>query len=250
MTTAPARTTSPSTAPPGEASPATPDALVHAVDPAAEARVDHERLGVGLRFTLLPAADDVVPVVLGSLAAGTLAVPAVRVETDDVSTLVRGAEADLARYLVAVLAHATRATPGGHVVAVVHLSRGCPGEVGDDGGAACGVPGGLPAIAPVRLPGSGVRAAAHWALYPLGTADVMAPIGRAIASAGSAGTLSRPEHLVTRLEGDLADVLSTLVDTWAALGAEVAHVVTHATVSLGSPTASGAHAGAADGSVR
>lgn len=205
----------------------------------AQDRPDHERLGVGLRFTLLPAADDVVPVVLGSLAAGAVAVPAVRVATDDVSTLVRGAEADLARYLVAVLAHAASATPSGHVVAVVHLSRGCPGEVSDAGGEACGVAGGLAVVPPVRLPASGLRAAAHWALYPLGTADVMAPIGRAIASAGSAGTLARPEHLVTRLEGDLADVLATLVDTWAALGAEVAHVVTHATVSLGSPTVRG-----------
>ncbi|WP_199424852.1 YkoF family thiamine/hydroxymethylpyrimidine-binding protein [Actinotalea solisilvae] len=238
MTTAPARTTAPST--PSADPPRT-------TAPAATARAagaDHERLGVGLRFTLLPAADDVVPVVLGSLAAGALAVPAVQVATDDVSTLVRGAEADLARYLVAVLTHAASATPSGHVVAVVHLSRGCPGEVG------CDLEGGLAAVAPVRLAPTGLRAAAHWALYPLATADVMGPIGRAIDRAATSGTLARPEHLVTRLEGDLADVLATLVDTWSALGGEVAHVVTHATLSLGSPTARDAGVPAAAGSVR
>ncbi len=200
--------------------------------PADGAVPDHVRLGVGLRFTLLPAADDVVPAVLGSLAAGSAAVPAVTVRTDDVSSLVRGSEQDLARYLVAVLVHAAHVTASGHVVATVHLSRGCPGEVG------CAVDGGLPAVEPVRLEPTGVAAAAHWALYPLGTTDAMGPIERAVATARSAG-VATPEHFVTRLEGDLADVVAQVVDTWTATGREVAHVVTHATISLGSPTATG-----------
>lgn len=219
------------TAPPSAAPAATTTDANPAPDPG---RPEHLRVGVGLRFTLLPAADDVVPVVLGSLAVGAAAVPEVEVVTDDVSSLVRGREQDLVRYLVAVLAHAATVTPSGHVVASVHLSRGCPGEVG--GQDLCAVDGGLPDVAPVRLEPTGLRAAAHWALYPLGTTDAMGPIERAIARAGVAGTLARPEHFVTRLEGDLADVLATVVDTWTGVGREVAHVVTHATVSLGSPT--------------
>ncbi|WP_182113294.1 MULTISPECIES: YkoF family thiamine/hydroxymethylpyrimidine-binding protein [unclassified Actinotalea] len=199
---------------------------------------DHVRAGVGLRLTLLPAADDVVPPILGALAAAALEVPGLEVATDDVSTLVRGPEQDLARYLVAVLTSAVAATPSGHVVAVVHLSRGCPGELDRVAGeTGCAVAGDLPGVAPVSLPATGLRAAAHWALYPLGVPDAMGPIERAIARAGDAGTLARPEHFVTRLEGDLADVLATVVDTWAAVGGEVRHVVSHATVSLGSPSA-------------
>ncbi len=209
-------------APPAPSAPPTEDRV---------AAPEHVRLGVGLRFSLHPAADDVVPPILGSLAAGAAAVPGLAVTTDDVSTLVRGTEQDLAADLVAVLTHAATVTRSGHVVASVHLSRGCPGEVG------CSPEGGLPAVPPVRLAPTGLHAAAHWALYPLGTVDAMGPIERAIDGARTAG-LARPEHFVTRLEGDLADVLATVVDTWTGVGREVAHVVTHATVSLGSPTTS------------
>lgn len=192
---------------------------------------DHVRLGVGARFTLVPAADDVVPVILGALAAGRRAVPEVAVRTDDVSSLVRGSEQDLARYLTAVIAEAVRTTPSGHVVATVALSRGCPGEVG------CVLPtGDLAVVPPVELEPVGLATAAHWALYPLGTDDAMGPIARAIELAQAAGTWGGAENFATRLEGDLAEVLATLVDTWTTVGREVAHVAAHATLSIGSPT--------------
>src|SRR5690554_951629 len=95
-----------------------------------EGPADHVRLGVGARLTVVPAADDPVPVILGALGAGREAAPEVGVRTDDVSTLVRGSEQDLTRYLTVVIAEAARATPSGHLVATVALSRGCPGEVG------------------------------------------------------------------------------------------------------------------------
>lgn len=193
---------------------------------------DHVRLGVGARFTVVPAADDPVPIILGALAAGRAAFPGLDVTTDDVSSLVRGSEQDLAGYLTTVVAHATRATPSGHLVATVGLSRGCPGQLecdltADD----------LVVVPPVRLEAAGVRAAAHWALYALGSQDTMGPIGRAVEQAREQGTWTRAENFVTRLDGDLAAVIATLVDTWATVGSQVPHVTAHATISLGSPTA-------------
>jgi hypothetical protein len=196
---------------------------------------DHVRMGVGARFSLHPAADDVVPVILGALEAGRAAVPEVAVRTDDVSTLVRGSEQHIASYLTAVMLRAARSTPSGHVTATVALSRGCPGEVRCDP-----TPGGLPAVPPVVLGPTTLRAAAHWALYPLGVPDAMGPIERAIRRAQDAGTWGGAESFATRLDGDLADVVATLVDTWAAVGQDVAHVVAHATVSVGSPSVRGA----------
>lgn len=193
---------------------------------------DHVRMGVGARVTLHPATDDFVPVILSALEAAAQAAPGVSTRTTEVSTLLRGSEQDIARYAVVLLERAVAATRTGHVVLTLALSRGCPGEVG------CVLPeGDLLPVAPVRLEPTGLRAAAHWALYPLGTPDAMAGIADAIEQAKGAGTWAGPENFATRLEGDLADVVGTLVDTWATVGGQVAHVAAHATISVGSPSA-------------
>ncbi|WP_258723729.1 Ykof family thiamine-binding protein [Cellulomonas sp. NS3] len=200
------------------------------------------QLGVGARFSLHPMTSDFVEVILGALAAGDAS--RLEVTTDDVSTFVRGQEADVLTYLRDVIAAA--ASGGVHVVAQVLLSRGCPGEV------ACELPDDV-VLHPVDLPAlapTGLCASAHWALYPLDdggpdphgrerTADHMAGIYAAIDRARERGTLTRGEHFVTRLDGDLADVLATVADGWLLVGREVRHVTTHATISLGSPSTPG-----------
>lgn len=125
-------------------------------------------------------------------------------------------------------------------MAHVLFSRGCPGEVACDLAVT-----GLPRPAPVQVEPTGIRAAAQWSLYPLldgGTdaGDHMAHIEAAIRAATARGTASSPAHYATRLTGDVADVLATAVDAWAQVGAVVPHVVSHLTVSVGSPTAAGA----------
>lgn len=225
--TVPTTATTPTAATQAGSCPLPPD------EPAAQqpGAPDHVRLGVGARFTLHPAADDVVPVILGALDVARAAAPDVAIRTDDVSTLLRGSEQQIARFLHAAIGHAAVATPSGHVVATVALSRGCPGEVG------CTLPEGeLTDVAPVELDASGVRASAHWALYPLGTQDAMGPIAEAIDLAQQAGTWGGAENFATRLDGDLAQVLATFVDTWTRVGRSVAHVAAHATVSIGSPS--------------
>ncbi len=213
------------TAAPTSASPATPTDL-----------------GIGARFSLHPHVTDFVPVILDALAAGDRS--RLEVTTDELSTFVRGAEQDVLVYLRDVIAAAARPTgaadePAPHVVAHVLLSRGCPGEVacelGDD-----------VMLRPVELPGldpTGLTASAHWSLYPLDDggagrpADHMAGIGAAIELAKGRGTFTRGEHFVTRLDGDLSDVLATVAGGWLLVGREVRHVATHVTISLGSPTA-------------
>ncbi|MQA79119.1 MAG: hypothetical protein GEV10_11700 [Streptosporangiales bacterium] len=182
--------------------------------------------GVGCRFSLYPMCDDFTGVILGALreADGT----GLEVETDDVSTYVGGDERAILRYVCDVVAAASRRT--GHVVAHLLLSRGCPGEVtcelGDDDAPP-------PASALPALPPTGVRAAAHWSLYPLGVTGHMDTIAAAVTSAD---TLTGSVHYASRLDGDLAEVLTTIGAGWVEAGAHVRHVVTHATVSVGSPT--------------
>jgi energy-coupling factor transport system substrate-specific component len=201
-----------------------------------------QQLGVGMRFSLHPHTDDFVDVILGALADVESAglTEGLVTDTDEVSTYVGAriepAEQRLAAYLSAVIAAASRRSGGGHVVAHVLLSRGCPGEVSCDLAVT-----GLPTPEPVELQPIGIRAAAQWSLYPLldggsDAGDHMAHIEAAIAAAQRRGVASSPAHYATKLTGDVADVLATAVDAWAQVGANVPHVVTHLTVSVGSPS--------------
>jgi len=201
-----------------------------------------QQLGIGMRFSLHPHCDDFVAVILGALADVRAAGldEGLVIETDEVSTYVGArtgdAEQQLVAYLAGVLTAATRRSEGGHVVAHVLLSRGCPGEVSCDP-----TQTGLPTPSPVELASTGVRAVAQWSLYPLldggsSAGDHMVPIEAAIAAARRRGTATVPSHYATKLTGDLAEVLATAVDAWAGVGATVPHVVTHLTVSVGSPS--------------
>lgn len=187
--------------------------------------------GVGVRFTVAVMADDYADIILEAL--GSVSAEGVQVSTDDVSTLVRGDEDRILHYLLDVITGCARS--GHHVSVQLLLSRGCPGEV------TCALPpealaqgAETPVLEPV-----GIHAAAHWALYPLqdgSDADHMRDIYAAIEQAREMGVEVRAENLVTRLEGDLGHVLRTLAAAWLQTGRSVQHVVSHATLSLNSPT--------------
>jgi len=187
--------------------------------------------GVGARFSLHPMTDGFADLILNALAETDDR--GLEISTDDVSTHVRGPESDLLGYLVDVIGAVART--GVHTAAHVLLSRGCPGEVD------CSVAGGT-AHAPEQLPTSppaGVRAAAHWSLYPLDDgpdSDHMAGIYAAIDHARDLGVLTGSEHYATRLDGDLADVLAAVTGGWLLVGRDVRHVTSHVSLSLNSPT--------------
>ena len=193
--------------------------------------------GVGARVTASVMADDYADVILGALA-GVDATGLV-IETGDVSTYVGGSEADLLRYLTDL--GAGLGASGRHVSLAVALSRGCPGEV------VCALPGGAGprVVEPPAARPTGIRASAEWALYPLADPvpgangpdpDHMRDIYAAIDQAKDRGTFRKSEHFVTRLEGDLGDVLATVVVGWVLAGRGVQHVTSHVTISLNSPS--------------
>ena len=198
------------------------------------------QLGVGARFSIHPHTDDFAGVILGALDDAERAglTEGLVLDTDVVSTYVGATEAPgeerIVRYLAGVVAAASRRTGGGHVVTHVLLSRGCPGERTCDLSVTA-----LPRPEPVDVAPTGVDAVAQWSLYPLldgGDGDHMALIEAAIAGARRRGTAARAAHYATMLTGDVAEVLTTAADAWAAVGAQVPHVTTHLTVSVGSPS--------------
>lgn len=197
-----------------------------------------------MRFSIHPHSDDFARIILDSLAEAEddgLTEHLV-ITTDEVSTYVGARQAPgeqhLAQYLAGVIAAAWRHSGGGHIACHVLLSRGCPGEVSCDLSVT-----GLGQAAPVDVPDTGIDAVAHWSLYPLldggsEDGDHMPIIEKSIARAQQRGTATRSVHYATTLSGDVAEVLTTAVDAWAEVGTAVPHVVSHLTISVGSPTVS------------
>lgn len=211
--------------------PAVPDAPVPATDPTATPL----GFGVGARVTAALMTDDYAAQLTGILSA--LDDSGLVRETGDVSTYLGGHEATLQRYLVELAAALARTEH--HATLSVLFSRGCPGEVG------CALPGGAGPRG-VEVPSPQVTdrfATAEWALYPLadqistdGTApDHMRDIYAAIDHARELGTFRGSAHFVTRLEGDVGEIIATSVAGWLLVGRSVQHVTSHLTISLNSP---------------
>ena len=191
-----------------------------------------EAYGVGARFTLSVYDSDYVRIILDALAQADRT--GLTIETDDISTWVTGAEQRVLSYVRDVVA--TAAASGAHLSVALMLSRGCPA------GLSCELPAGVPAVGsdPVALDATGVRARAHWSLYPLldggSEGDHLTPILEAIEQAKAEGVYDGLDHGATRLDADLARVLETVANAWIGVGAVVQHVTTHVTISINSPS--------------
>ncbi|MFC0179783.1 YkoF family thiamine/hydroxymethylpyrimidine-binding protein [Thorsellia kenyensis] len=189
--------------------------------------------GVGARFTVNVMSDDYISIILDALASPTP--KELKIQTDAVSTLIKGSERNILDYLYTVITKI--AASGHHVSATILLSRGCPGEI------TCQLPNRSLAThsTNISLEKTGITVLAQWSLYPLfddrQTAfSHMDDIYRAIDFAKDKGTYHRSTHFVTELKGDLAQVLETIAMGWMLVGQTVQHVTSHTTLSINSPT--------------
>lgn len=181
----------------------------------------------GARFSLYPMTDRYVPVILSAVAG--LAGSGLEVETDEVSTFIRGDRNAVWSALEEAFAHAARS--GEHVVMTTLISHGCPGEE------LCEIdPRTGTADAAQPHPGAGLPVSCQWSLYPLGEAGYMDVIYRAIADTKDAGVFRKGRHFVSHLEGDLDRVLGSIRHTFDAACESASHVTAHLTVSANSPT--------------
>lgn len=187
---------------------------------------------IGARFSLYPMTDRFAPIILDAVEALDNA-PLQR-EIDDVSTYVSGEENALFDALHATFSRAWDGVGKDHLVMSLTLSRGCPGEPGED---VCD-----PTAARSEPPaerqdesGSAAKVACQFSLYPMGTASYMDAIYGEI-ELGTETVDVTPQHLCTRLEGPLAAVLGQLRTAFDRVAELTPHVVIHATLSVNSPT--------------
>lgn len=181
----------------------------------------------GARFSLYPMTDRYVPVIMAAIEG--LAGSGLEVETDEVSTFIKGDRNTVWSTLEDAFAKAARSRE--HVVMTALMSHGCPGEE------LCEIdPLTGSADAQRAHPGAGVRVSCQWSLYPLGEPGYMDVIYKAIADTKDAGVFSRGRHFVSHLDGDLDRVLETIRRAFDSACESAAHVTAHITLSANSPT--------------
>lgn len=197
----------------------------------------------GAQVSLYPMADGFIDVILSSLSALDPWRDKLRIETDDISTLVVGPPEILFPALRDL--YSAAAASGVHVVLRATLSRGCPGEPDDpicQTNALANPSEPLTARQDRALatiadtPEKGQVADAQFSLYVMGAGDHMAEIMGCIDFLKQSGTFDRSKNFCTRLTGDAGPVFATLEQAFCQFGPPQGHVTIDLTVSANSPT--------------
>ncbi|WP_170007553.1 YkoF family thiamine/hydroxymethylpyrimidine-binding protein [Bacillus fonticola] len=185
---------------------------------------------VGCRFSLYPMADSFVDVIKTALAS--VDTSNVWMETDDVSTCIRGTEAHVFSTLEALLAAASK--DGVHIALNANFSAGCPGDSEGDVYLDAEPPKELPVS--LKELSSSTYVGSQFALYPMGTADYMDIIYEACKTATEIGTFSKGVHYASRLDGSIDKVIETLATVFKQTRTRSSHVVMTWQASVHSPS--------------
>lgn len=197
----------------------------------------------GAQISLYPMTDRFIDVILSSLDALDPWRDRLRIETDDISTLIVGPPEILFPAMRDL--YVSAASNGEHVVLRATLSRGCPGEPDDP---ICKTnalanpkeplesrkAAALAAIA--DAPDLGEVARAQFSLYVMGSGNHMAEIMGCIDFLKQSGTFDRSKNFCTRLTGDSGAVFATLREAFCRFGPPQGHVTIDLTVSANSPS--------------
>lgn len=198
----------------------------------------------GAQVSLYPMTDGFVGVITDALEALDPYRDKLRIETDDISTLLVGPPEVLFPALrdLFVAAASTRQ----HAVLRVTLSRGCPGEPDDPmcETNALATPeeplADRQAAAQANVQGAPAmreEAAAQFSLYVMGGGDHMAEIYGCIEFLKGSGVFDQAKNFCTRVRGDAGPVFATLCEAFCRFGPPEGHVTMDLTVSANSPSA-------------
>lgn len=199
---------------------------------------------IGAQVSLYPMTSDFVDVILTGLDALTPYKDDLRIETDDMSTLMVGAPAPLFDAIRDLFSASARRPE--HVTMHVTLSRGCPGEP-DDPICRCDTleraqdqslaeRQALAAQAVKDAPDMGVTIDVQFSLYVMGAGGHMDEIYGCIDFLKDSGTFHRSKNFCTRLRGDAGAVFETLRQAFLRFGPAEGHVTIDMTASANSPS--------------
>ncbi|HWV20397.1 MAG TPA: YkoF family thiamine/hydroxymethylpyrimidine-binding protein [Devosia sp.] len=198
----------------------------------------------GAQISLYPMTDDFVGVIMSALGALDPYRDQLRIETDDISTLLVGPPKVLFPAMRDLFGAAART--GQHCVLSATISRGCPG--GPDDAICSSEHFGAPlaplaerqasALSAVRsAPDMGVFSVAQFSLYAMGQGNHMDEIYGCIDFLKRSGTFEKSKHLAIKLNGDSGALFATLEQAFCRFGPPQGHVTIDLTVSANSPSA-------------
>ena len=199
---------------------------------------------IGAQVSLYPMTSDFIDVIFSALEALTPYESDLRIETDDMSTLMVGAPGPLLDAIRDLFAAAARRPE--HVTMHVTLSRGCPGEP-DDPSCHCETLTRaqdlslaerqvLAREAVADAPDLGVEIDLQFSLYVLGQDRHMDEIYGCIDFLKASGTFLKSKNFCTRLRGDAGAVFETLRQAFLRFGPAEGHVTIDMTASANSPS--------------
>lgn len=199
---------------------------------------------IGAQVSLYPMTSGFVDVILSGLEALAPWRDRLRIESDDISTLMVGAPEPLFDAIRDLFARAARGPA--HVTLHATLSRGCPGEP-DDPICRCETltrAQGEPlaerqalALAAVReAPVLGVEIDVQFSLYVMGEGRHMDEIYGCIDFVKTSGCFLKSKNFCTRLRGDAGAVFETVRQAFLRFGPAEGHVTIDLTASANSPS--------------
>ncbi|MGR3364538.1 MAG: YkoF family thiamine/hydroxymethylpyrimidine-binding protein [Maritimibacter harenae] len=199
---------------------------------------------IGAQVSLYPMTSDFVEVIETGLEALSPYREHLRIETDDMSTLMVGAPEALIDAIRDLFAASARRPE--HVTMHVTLSRGCPGEP-DDPTCRCDTliqaqdqpldarkAAARDAVEAAPVLGVGIDV--QFSLYVLGQSHHMDEIYGCIDFLKSSGTFLRSKNFCTRLRGDAGAVFETIRQAFLRFGPAEGHVTIDLTASANSPS--------------
>lgn len=199
---------------------------------------------IGAQVSLYPMTSNFVDVIMTGLDALSPYKNELRIETDDMSTLMVGAPKPLFDAIRDLFAAPAKRPE--HVTMHVTFSRGCPGEP-DDPSCRCETlekaqdqslkdRQALAAEAVAQAPDLGVALDVQFSLYVMGSGDHMDEIYGCIDFLKTSGTFHQSKNFCTRLRGDAGAVFETLRQAFLRFGPAEGHVTIDMTASANSPS--------------
>jgi uncharacterized protein YqgV (UPF0045/DUF77 family) len=199
---------------------------------------------IGAQVSLYPMTSNFVDVIMTGLDTLSPYKNDLRIETDDMSTLMVGAPEPLFDAIRDLFAASAKRPE--HVTMHVTFSRGCPGEP-DDPNCRCETlekaqdqhlkdRQSLAAEAVAQAPDLGVAIDVQFSLYVMGSGDHMDEIYGCIDFLKTSGTFHKSKNFCTRLRGDAGAVFETLRQAFLRFGPAEGHVTIDMTASANSPS--------------
>jgi hypothetical protein len=197
----------------------------------------------GAQISLYPMTDDFVGIIMNALSALDPYRDRLRIEVDDISTLLVGPPEVLFPAMRDLFGAA--AGTGVHCVLSATISRGCPGEPDDaicrsahfnGPQTALGERRAAAMAAMAEAPKTGIDAGAQLSLYVMGQGNHMDEIYGCIDFLKHSGTFEQSKHFSTKLGGDTGSLFAAIGQAFCQFGPQGGHVTVDLTVSANSPS--------------